>query len=55
MLGRGFSLAIFLAATAAAAANPDYKPAKYDLSELPSYKPEQMALGVLPEWTFRLA
>jgi len=25
----------------------EYKPAQYDLSNLPSYKPEQMALGVL--------
>src|SRR5260370_21922434 len=29
------------------AAGPDYKPAQYDLSGLPSYKPEQMALGVV--------
>ncbi len=35
-----------LAAAGAAHAAP-YTPAKYDLSELPAYKPEQMALGTL--------
>ncbi len=31
----------------ALAAGPDFKPAQYDLSGLPPYKPEQMALGVV--------
>jgi phosphate transport system substrate-binding protein len=37
--------ALFMAAAFASAA--DFKPAQYDLSALPEYKPEQMALGVV--------
>src|SRR5450755_2755291 len=37
--------ALFIAAACASAA--DFKPAQYDLSALPEYQPEQMALGVV--------
>jgi len=40
-------VATLLLGTPVAAADPDFKPAQYDLSGLPSYKPEQMALGVV--------
>jgi phosphate transport system substrate-binding protein len=41
----GFGAILLVAYNALAAS--DYKPAQYDLSALPSYKAEQMALGVL--------
>jgi phosphate transport system substrate-binding protein len=47
---RGLSLAglaAILAATGSALAAPQYVPAQYDLSELPPYQPQEMALGVL--------
>jgi phosphate transport system substrate-binding protein len=44
-LSRLACTAALLAATAAGGA--EYKPAQYDLSDLPSYKPKEMALGVL--------
>jgi phosphate transport system substrate-binding protein len=49
-LGRGrrrLVLAAILAATGRVLAAPEYVPAQYDLSALPSYQPQQMALGVL--------
>lgn len=41
------AVATFLLVTPSALADPDFKPARYDLSGLPAYKPEQMALGVV--------
>src|SRR5437867_4928684 len=51
----GFSLrlrviaagAVIALSLAGAATGADYQPAQYDLSALPSYRPEQMALGVV--------
>ena len=41
-------VAVLLAAAAVTRAAADgYTPAKYDLSALPPYQPEQMALGVV--------
>src|SRR5947208_13026658 len=41
------AIACVLSVSVAAAAAAEYKPAQYDLSQLPAYNPEQMALGVL--------
>src|ERR1700682_5193442 len=41
-----WAAALFLAASFTASA-AEFKPAQYDLSALPAYKPEQMALGVV--------
>ena len=41
------AVATLLLGTSAAASDSDFKPAQYDLSGLPLYKPEHMALGVV--------
>ncbi|SRR6266480_154495 len=45
-VSRVTAAALFLAAASAASA-ADFVPAQYDLSALPAYQPEQMALGVV--------
>src|ERR1700686_1914176 len=42
-----FGMVAMVLATCGAVTAADFTPAKYDLSGLPPYKPEQMALGVV--------
>jgi phosphate transport system substrate-binding protein len=46
-LGSLFGIAAIVLAICGAANAAEFTPAKYDLSGLPAYKPEQMALGVV--------
>jgi len=46
-LGSLFGIVAIVLATCGAVTAADFTPAKYDLSGLPPYKPEQMALGVV--------